>query len=113
MKWFVRMAFSVAILVATGIALTASGGSAHEEAAHPAHIHTGSCDKPGDVIAPLSDVSVSGNIDGTPAAGSSAIGQANPNEINASVTTIKMPISAVADGSHLIMVHESMDKIGN
>ncbi len=63
-----------------------------QEASHPAHIHNGSCDAPGDVIAPLN------NLSGDPAA---------------SMSTVEMSVNDLLATPHAIVVHESDANIGN
>jgi plastocyanin len=63
-----------------------------QEASHPAHIHNGSCDAPGDVIAPLN------NLTGDPAS---------------SVSTVEQTVNDLLATPHAIVVHESDANIGN
>lgn len=66
----------------TRVTLTLTGGAFTE--AQPAHIHTGTCAKPGDVTYPLTDV-----VDGS------------------SVTTIDAPMSSLWAGDQIVNVHKS------
>jgi hypothetical protein len=72
--------------------------------AHPAHIHSGTCDQLGDVVHPLADVAVpSGEEMG--AAGGHAVKISEGNRIDA-------PLQEIIDGGHAINVHLSADEIG-
>ncbi len=49
---------SAALLLSLGVVMAPKGASAQDMAmaAHPAHIHSGTCAELGDVVFPLSDV---------------------------------------------------------
>ena len=110
------------VLGATGrltlaAALAARGGrgahvaSAHDEGGpHPAHIHVGTVDAPGEVVIPLSDVSGQFLVDGEPTAGA-AVGQTTAVATLGSVTTADVSLTAIIEGGHVIMVHESAEAI--
>jgi hypothetical protein len=73
-------------------------------AARPAHIHTGTCDEVGEVVAPLTDL--------TGAAGD-RVGQARraiPAE--SSYTSVPMTLDAILGADHLVNVHLSAEEIG-
>lgn len=72
----------------TKVELDLEGGE--EGAAHPVHVHAGTCDELGDVEHPLTDVE-----DGT------------------SETTIDVPLKELQDGEFAINAHESAEKIDN
>ena len=65
---------------------------------HPAHIHSGLCPTPGDVVAPLTDVA--------PPAGD-AMGQGTAIVVGSSVTTVPIALSDIVGAPHSINVHES------
>jgi hypothetical protein len=72
--------------------------------AHPAHIHSGTCDQLGDVVHPLADVAApSGEEMG--AAGGHAVKVSEGNRI-------EVPLQEILDGGHAINVHLSADEIG-
>jgi len=81
-------------------------------AAHPAHIHTGTCETLGDVVFPLNDVT---NVpgDATPAATPSIVVAATPEAGSAaqSSTTVEVALDDIISGGHAINVHESADNI--
>ena len=56
---------------------------------HAAHIHTGTCDSPGAVVAPLQSVSVDASGTGT------------------STTTLDIPMATVMNGQHIVAAHEA------
>lgn len=89
--------------------------SAHQEAAHPAHIHTGTCDTLGDVVAPLNDVTPPTPFDETAATptGMPMVMTGNPIETDFSITVVKMTFADLMSGKYSINVHRSADDISN
>ena len=72
--------------------------------AHPAHIHSGTCDELGDVVYPLADVAApTGEEMGT--AGGHAVKASEQNHVD-------VPLQEIIDGGHAINVHLSADEIG-
>ncbi len=63
--------------------LTAQGNSTHS-----GHIHTGTCDAPGDVVVPLQDVTLA-------------------NGTGSSSSTIQVPMATVMNGQHIVAYHAS------
>ena len=92
---------ALTMLVPGSLAQTPVGEEAAGEA-HPAHIHSGTCDQLGDVVAPLTDVS--------PAAGE-MVGSDAAFPVVSSITTVDMPLQAIIDGGHAINVHQSAEEI--
>lgn len=101
------------LMAALGLLLFGGGLGLAQDAtpaagvAHPAHIHSGTCDTLGDVVFPLDDVT---DVDAaaTPApaaAGASASAQ--------STTTVEVALDDVLAAEHAINVHESAENIGN
>ena len=103
------------------------GGSA-EVVAHPAHIHSGTCDALGDVVFPLNDVTPLGidlAADATPrgmTASPVAEAEATPvvaqvpgvNQIVAESTTeLEVSLEDILGSEHAINVHESAENIQN
>ena len=106
----------MAVAALFGAAIITMGSSvssiAQEEPAHPAHIHSGSCDTLGDVVVPLSNVGGEMMMDGTPMAiETMGVGAAIPVQV--SVSTVDMALADIVGGEHAINVHESADNIGN
>jgi hypothetical protein len=80
--------------------------------AHPAHIHSGSCAALGDVVAPLSDVSLNAINNATPMA-AEMVGASTAIPVLSSITTVDMAFEDIIGGEHAINVHESAENIGN
>ena len=72
---------------------------------HPAHIHTGSCDDLGDIVAPLADVQE--NRAGEP------FGAQTATLVEQSVTTVPLPLGEILAAPHAINIHESAEAIQN
>ncbi len=95
------------LVLATGLsgsaqdATPATGGGL----AHPAHIHTGTCDELGDVVFPLTDVAA-GTMSGTPAAEGGAIA------VETSETEVAETLETITQGGHAINIHLSTEEIG-
>ena len=70
---------------------------------HPSHIHVGLCPTPGDVIAPLSDVS---------AIGGDLVGAASSIDVEAGITTVELAVADILAADHAIVVHRSADDMG-
>ncbi len=69
---------------------------------HPSHIHVGDCSMPGDVVAPLSDVTVVGN---------DAQGADSHIHVDVGQSTVPLPLDAILADDHSILVHQSADDI--
>jgi len=78
-----------------GLALPAAA-DAHN-VPHPSHIHTGDCSAPGEVIAPLNDLTVSGE-EGT---------------VSWAMSSVELTLDDILGAPHSIVVHESADNMGN
>jgi hypothetical protein len=63
--------------------LTAQGNTTHS-----GHIHTGTCDAPGDVVAPLQDITLA-------------------NGTGSSSSTVPAPLATVMNGQHIVAYHAS------
>jgi hypothetical protein len=88
------------LLVPVGLAQTPVADTAAE--AHPAHIHSGTCDQLGDVVVPLTDVT---------APAGERIGAESAHAVKTSRTVVDMPLQEIIDGGHAINVHESAEAI--
>lgn len=62
--------------------LTAQGNTTHS-----GHIHTGTCDAPGEVVAPLQDVTLA-------------------NGTGSSSSTLQIPLATVMNGQHIVAYHQ-------
>jgi hypothetical protein len=92
------------VLVSSGLAQEATPMDAAQagDGPHPAHIHSGTCDTLGDVVAPLTDV----------AAGTGEqSGMGSGHEVKGSHTVVEMPLDEIRDGGHAITVHRSAEEI--
>ena len=96
---------ALALFVPAGLAQTPVSEADTAEEAHPAHIHTGTCDTLGDVVAPLADV-----VD-LAASGGEVVGPASALEVKTSQITVDMPLREIIEGGHAINVHESAEAI--
>jgi hypothetical protein len=92
---------ALALLVPTGLAQTPVADTAAE--AHPAHIHTGTCDTLGDVVVPLTDVMATDEA--------THEGPESAHAVKISETIVDMPLQEIIDGGHAINVHESAEAI--
>jgi plastocyanin len=75
------------------------------EPPHPAHIHPGTCDDLGDILAPLSDVAAISA--GEPQ------GAASAAPVEVSLTEVEPTLSDLLAAPHAINIHESADAIQN
>lgn len=80
-------------------------------AGHPAHIHAGTCDAPGEVVAPLGDVGGAYLADGTPVAGTEMVGLDSAIAPEVSETTVPVALADIVGGGHTIVIHQSEDDI--
>ncbi len=83
-------------VMAMGAALLPRGAMAHGDP-HPAHIHVGDCSAPGDVVAPLEDVTYP---DGE-------------GSIAWSMSSVELSIEDILAEPHSIVLHESADNMSN
>ena len=103
------------LAIAAGLAVRGGGvvrtARAHDEGGpHPAHIHVGTVDAPGEVVIPLGDVSAEFLVDGEASAGDT-VGQETAVAVQGSVTTADVALSAIIEGGHVVMVHKSAEEI--
>jgi hypothetical protein len=119
------MAFALALL---GPGLR-PGAAQESMEPHPAHIHSGSCDQLGDVVYPLTDVSMTGmmtgmmaGMAGTPESGMAGMatpemgqmmGAANAEPVETSYTVVDTSLDDLLGEAYAINVHESAQNIGN
>lgn len=118
-------------VLALGLVLVPGQASAQDMAPHPAHIHSGTCAKLGDVAYPLTDVGA--DTMGTPTAGAAMgtpttmhatespmsgdmgtpMGSPTAMHSETSVTTVEASLTDLSGGGYAINVHESAENIGN
>ena len=92
-----------------------------EMASHPAHIHTGTCDELGDVVFPLTNVSMKGMMEGmmggTPEAEDTAMemgemmGAETAVMVETSATMVDAALEEIVEGGHAINLHESEENV--
>ena len=94
------------LMVAIAMAAPMARGQELEaDAPHPAHIHSGTCDNLGDIVAPLSDVTelTAGETFGVPTA----------VLVEESETDVALPLGDILAAPHAINVHESAEAVQN
>ncbi len=92
---------ALTLLVPGSVAQTPVADTAAE--AHPAHIHSGTCDQLGDVVYPLADVVTQSGEE---------MGAAGGHPVKVSeVNHVDVPLQEIIDGGHAINVHESAEAI--
>jgi plastocyanin len=104
-RYFLGRLVHIASLLALGLMLLVPAIAAQDDAneAHPAHIHSGTCDQLGDVVYPLADVvTQSGEEMG---AGGHPVKLSEVNHVD-------VPLQEILDGGHAINVHLSAEEIG-
>ena len=74
-------------------------------AGRPAHIHSGTCDNLGDIVAPLTDV--------TELTAGEVFGAETAVLVKESETDVAMPLGDILSAPHAINVHESAEAIQN
>jgi plastocyanin len=109
-----KSVFAIALLVlASGFIMGQRGALAQDEESHPAHIHSGTCgDGLGDVVFPLSNVSESVLVNGTPIAGATG-GATDAIPVAVSGTTVPSSLADLLASPYAINIHESAENIGN
>ena len=105
-RYFPGRLVHMALFLALSLLLLVPAIAAQDDAneAHPAHIHSGTCDQLGDVVYPLADVAApTGEEMG--AAGGHAVKVSEVNHVD-------VPLQEILDGGHAINVHLSAEEIG-
>ena len=92
------------LMVVISIAAPSARGQ-ETDAPHPAHIHSGTCDNLGDIVAPLSEVAEL-------TAGES-FGAATAVLVKESETDVPLPLGDILSAPHAINIHESAEAIQN
>ena len=113
---------SLGLLLGAGMVTTGSGVLAQDASpvatddtgGRPAHIHEGSCDELGEVVAPLNDLTLAaGGTGDTEGTDTEDAGLGNTDAIPAeySFTSVELSIDDILAGDHAINIHESADNI--
>jgi len=69
----------------------------------PAHVHTGTCNEVGEVVAPLTDL--------TGATGGERVGQRRAIPAESSFTSVPLTLDAILGADHVVNVHLSAEEI--
>ena len=103
-RWLVLVAPVALLMVVFSMSAPLARGQ-EADAPHPAHIHSGTCDNLGDIVAPLSDVTelTAGESFGVPTA----------VLVKQSETDVALPLGDILAAPHAINVHESAEAIQN
>jgi plastocyanin len=96
---------TVLMVVISMAASPARGQELEADAPHPAHIHSGTCDNLGDIVAPLSDV--------TEQTAGESFGAATALLVKESETDVPLPLGDILSAPHVINIHESAEAIQN
>jgi len=113
-----RFAPGAILLAAAALMMSMAGAAIAQDAspaadadlaagtAHPAHIHSGTCDTLGDVVFPLMDVTLPERTMASP--------EATPDIdlVAESVTTVEVALDDILAAEHAINVHLSAEEIG-
>jgi hypothetical protein len=95
---------ALALLVPASLAQTPVSEADTAAEAHPAHIHSGTCDQLGGVVIALEDVAVP--------ADATHEGAETAHDVKISQTHVDMPLQDLLDGDYAINVHLSAEEIG-
>jgi hypothetical protein len=120
--WMPVATLLASLAVAAALVGNFGWASAQDEiASHPAHIHTGTCDELGDVVFPLTNVSMigmmEGMMEGTPEADDAAMemgetmGAETAVMVETSATMVDAALEEIVEGGHAINIHESEDNV--
>jgi plastocyanin len=93
------------LMVLVSMSAPLARGQEAEDAPHPAHIHSGTCDNLGDIVAPLSDV--------TEQTAGESFGASTAVLVKESETDVPLPLGDILSAPHAINVHESAQAIQN
>ena len=113
-RWTVLALPSLALAAALGLGTVVGAQDATPEAmagmeaAHPGHIHAGTCEELGDVVFPLADA-VSVMEMATP----SVADEGTQGAVAVSVTTVEASLDDILAAEHAINFHESAENIEN
>ncbi|MBA2755440.1 MAG: hypothetical protein H0U40_13425, partial [Chloroflexia bacterium] len=114
LRFAATIAFAALVLLVPGGLSRASMGQATPaggatpaagDGPHPAHIHTGTCDELGDVVAPLTSVA-------DPATGGERVGAASAHAVKISRSDVDLLLEEIVASPHAINVHLSDEEIG-
>ena len=95
----------VAVLMVVISMATPPARGQEADAPHPAHIHSGTCDNLGDIVAPLGDV--------TELTAGESFGAQPAILVKESETDVPLPLGDILSAPHAINIHESAEAIQN
>ena len=88
------------------LTVAAAAPASAQDTSHPAGIYFGTCPEPGNTLVTLWDASPSFLVDGVADAGD-GVGSQGGFPVEASVTTVEMPLADLVATEHAILVHRS------
>jgi plastocyanin len=103
-RWMALATPVAALMVVIAMSAPLARGQ-EADAPHPAHIHSGTCDNLGDIVAPLSDV--------TELTAGESFGAETAVLVKESETDVASPLGDFLSAPHAINVHESAEAIQN
>src|SRR5215213_371662 len=103
-RWMALVAPPAVLMVVFSMSAPRALGQ-EADAPHPAHIHSGTCDNLGDIVAPLSDV--------TEVTAGEKFGAPTALLVKESETDVPLPLGDILAAPHAINVHESAGAIQN
>src|ERR671910_3146157 len=103
-RWTALVAPVAVMMVLFSTAVPLARGQ-EVDAPHPAHIHSGTCDNLGDIVAPLGDV--------TELTAGESFGAQTAILVKESETDVPLPLGDILAAPHAINVHESAEAIQN
>ena len=104
-RWTALAPVAVLMMVISTAATPVRGQEREVDAPHPAHIHSGTCDNLGDIVAPLEDV--------TELTAGESFGAATAVLVKESDTDVPLPLGDILSAPHAINIHESAEAIQN
>jgi len=103
-RWMALVAPPAVLMVIISMSAPRALGQ-EADAPHPAHIHSGTCDNLGDIVAPLSDV--------TEVTAGEKFGAPTALLVKESETDLPLPLGDILAAPHAINIHESAGAIQN
>jgi plastocyanin len=103
-RWMALVAPPAVLMVVISMSASLVRGQ-EADAPHPAHIHSGTCDNLGDIVAPLSDV--------TELTAGEVFGAQTAVLVKESETDVALPLGDILAAPHAINIHESAEAIQN
>jgi plastocyanin len=103
-RWMALVAPPAVLMVVISMSASVVWGQ-EADVPHPAHIHSGTCDNLGDIVAPLSDV--------TEQTAGEVFGAQTAVLVKESATDVALPLGDILAAPHAINIHESAEAIQN